>query len=129
MKKYTVTLNEEQLMLISNCLEDLHRFACGDTRLGNTSLVLNQSSKVCDRLSDLHDTVTPELDRGQSYDWAGNGCKNEGQRKFIAQTYYLYREMLHQVALANKWNNVYSSPTLTCEDSGGEITVTWKEKV
>lgn len=128
MKKYTVTLNEEQLMLIANCLDDLHRFACGDTELMQTSLALDLSNDSRRKLHDLHDIVTPELDSGQSYDWAGNGCKNETQRKFIAQTYYLYREMLHQVALANNWNNVYSSPTLRCEDSGEEIAVTWKEK-
>lgn len=124
MKKYTVTLNEEQLMLIANCLDDLHRFACGDTELMQTSLALNLSNDARRKLHDLHDIITPELDIGQCYDWAGNGCKNEWQRKFIAQTYYLYREMLHQVALVNKWNNVYSSPTLRCEDSGEEIIIT-----
>lgn len=116
-------------MLIANCLDDLHRFACGDTELMQTSLALDLSNDSRRKLHDLHDIVTPELDRGQSYDWAGNGCKNEGQRKFIAQTYYLYREMLHQVALANKWNNVYSSPTLRCEDSTEKIIITLENKL
>ena len=28
MKKYRITLTKEQLMLIANCVEDCHRFAC-----------------------------------------------------------------------------------------------------
>ena len=93
-RKYTITLNEEQLMLVSSCVEDIHRFLCGDY---------------------------------QEYDWAGNGCPDEAQRRMIAQTYYLYREMRHQYTLANNHNNVYTSPTLTCEDSGEPIRITWDE--
>ena len=37
MKKYRITLTEEQLRLIADCVEDCHRFACGQTELWNTT--------------------------------------------------------------------------------------------
>ena len=40
MKKYRITLTEEQLRLIADCAEDCHRFACGQTELWNTTLQL-----------------------------------------------------------------------------------------
>ena len=40
MKKYRITLTEEQLRLIADCVEDCHRFACGQTELWNTTLQL-----------------------------------------------------------------------------------------
>ena len=126
-RKYTITLNEEQLMLVSSCVEDIHRFLCGDTELRNATSVLEKRNEARHRLDDIKPLVTPGLYPGQSYDWAGNGCHDEAQRRMIAQTYYLYREMLHKYMLANNYKNVYSSPTLTCEDSGEPIKITWKE--
>ena len=129
-RKYTITLNEEQLMLVSSCIEDIHRFLCGDTDLSNTVSVLDVKDRhaLQKRLEQLKLLVTPELLLYQEYDWAGNGCPNPAQRKMIAATYYLYREMLHQYTLANNHNNVLTSPTLTCEDSGEPITITFKEE-
>lgn len=129
MRHYTITLNEEQLMLVSSCIEDIHRFLCGDTELCNATAALDVKDRnvLQKRLEQLKPLVTPELLFYQEYDWAGNGCPNEAQRRMIAATYYLYREMLHQYTLANNYNNVYSSPTLTCEDSGEPIKITWEE--
>ncbi len=126
-RKYTITLNEEQLMLVSSCVEDIHRFLCGDTELRNATSVLEKRNEARHRLEWVKPFVTPELKLGRDYDWAGNGCPDEAQRRMIAQTYYLYREMLHKYMLANNYKNVYSSPTLTCEDSGEPIKITWKE--
>ena len=44
--------------------------------------------------------------------------KDEHQRKFIAKTYAIYREILHKVVN----NGVYKYPTLTCEE-GGELPI------
>lgn len=126
-RKYTITLNEEQLMLISNCVEDIHRFLCGQMEMSNTTSVLTRYKPVRDILKDIKPFVAPCLWAGQSYDWSGNGCHNKYQREMIARTYYLYREMLHQYNLANNYQNVYSSPTLRCEDSGEPIKITWEE--
>jgi hypothetical protein len=130
-KKFIVELNEEQLRTIADCVEDVHRFACGQTELHNTV-----SNLPSERWKDLRyhlrlaeQLVNPDLFPGQSYDWAGNGCKHRAQRDFIASTYYLYREIRHQLALANqnpqrpRWN-IYVSPTLTCEESGPAIRIT-----
>ena len=116
MKKYRITLTEEQLMLIANCVEDCHRFACGQTELWHTTSAFNikQWDELRDLLQNLQPLVTPELDRGASYDWAGNGCKDKFQRKFIAQTYAIYREILHKVVN----NGVYAHSTLRCEEGG-----------
>lgn len=120
MKKYRITLTEEQLMLVSKCVEDCHRFACGQTELWNTTSAFNikEWNELRSRLQYLQPLVTPELGRGASYDLAGNGCKDMFQRKFIAQTYAIYREILHKVVN----NGVYAYPTLRCEE-GGELPI------
>ena len=35
-RKYTITLSEKQMMIIANCVEDIHRFLAGQTELANT---------------------------------------------------------------------------------------------
>ena len=128
MRKYTITLNEEQMLLIIKCVEDISRFLGGDTRLQHSTDALDNWRELQDHLRDLHPLVTPELDWSANYGWSGGGCPNEHHRKLIAQTYYLYREMLHQYNLANNIHNVYSSPTLRCADSGEPIKITWEDK-
>lgn len=126
MRKYTITLTEHQMMLIANCVEDISRFLAWRTELWNTTSVLDNSRDVRYRMAEMAKVVTPELDRGMNYDWTGNNCPNEHQKKMIAQTYYLYREMQHQYTLANGHKDVYSSETLRCEESGEPIKITWK---
>lgn len=116
MKKYQVTLTKEQLMLIAQCVEDCHRFACGQTELWNTTSQFNIKdwNELRTRLQNLKSFVTPELE----YSWDGYGCEDDHQRKFIAKTYAIYREILHKVVN----DGVYTSPTLTCEE-GGELPI------
>ena len=116
MKKYQVTLTEEQLILIAKCVEDCHRFVCGQTGLDNTIDVLCGPHKfmIKERLKLLSKFVNPDLLPNQSYDWAGSGCKDEQQRSFIAKTYAIYREILHKVVN----DGVYKSSTLTCKVDG-----------
>ena len=107
-------------MLIDGCVEDCHRFACGQTELWHTSSQFDSKNRaeLRTQLQNLQSLVTPELGRGASYDWAGNGCEDLFQRKFIAKTYAIYREILHKVVN----NGVYASPTLRC-DEGGELPI------
>ena len=107
-------------MLIANCVEDCHRFACGQTELWHTSSQFDSKNraKLRTQLQNLQPLITPGLAFGSSYDWAGNGCENVFQRKFIAQTYAIYREILHKVVN----NGVYAYPTLRCEE-GGELPI------
>ena len=126
-RKYTITLTEHQMMLIANCVEDIHRFLAGQTELANATSLLDNHREVTDSLRRLQPLVTPELPMGASYGWSGGTCPNEHQRRMIAETYYLYREMLHQYTLTNGHKNVYSSETLRCEESGEPIMITWKD--
>lgn len=84
--------------------------------------------ELSEELGKLQPLVTPHLVHGASYGWNGGSCPNEEQRNFLAETYYLYREIYHQLTLeaANHkdmgWN-VYIGETLTCRDSGEPIKV------
>lgn len=127
-KKWRIELTEHQLRLIANCVEDCHRFIGGQMELSNSTACLKHGRHLGEELSTLQAFVTPELERGASYGWNGGSCPNDNQRKFIAETYYLYREIYHQLTLeAAKhkdmdWN-VYLGETLTCNESGEPIKV------
>ena len=127
-KKWRIELNEHQLRLIANCVEDYHRFVGGQMELSNSTSCLTHHLELSEELGKLQALVTPRLGRGASYGWNGGSCPNEDQRKFRAETYYLYREIYHQLTLEDakhqdmSWN-VYSGETLTCNDSGETIKV------
>lgn len=125
MKKFRVTLNEHQLRLISQCVEDLHRFYGGQMELWNTAPMLDHENfmKLRDKLNELKPLVTPQLGRNACYGWDGSTCPNKHQRKFLAETYYIYREILHILMVSNGIENVYSSPTLYCNESGELIKI------
>ena len=127
-KKWRIELTEHQLRLIANCVEDCHRFIGGQMELSNSTACLKHGRHLGEELRTLQAFVTPLLERGASYGWDGGSCPDKNQRKFIAETYYLYREIYHQLTLeAAKhkdmgWN-VYLGETLTCNESGEPIKV------
>ena len=127
-KKWRIELTEHQLKLIANCVEDCHRFIGGQMELSNSTACLEHCHELWEKLNELQPIITPELGRGASYGWDGGTCPNDNQRKFLAETYYLYREIYHQMTLeAAKhkdmgWN-VYLGETLTCSESGEPIIV------
>lgn len=126
--KWKIELTEHQLMLMARCVEDCHRFMAGQTELFNSTCCLKRYRQLQENLRELQPLITPELSYGASYGWTGGSCPDENQRKFIAETYYLYREIYHQVTLDTSkkvdmsWN-VYYGDTLTCKDSGEPIKV------
>lgn len=120
--KYKVTLTENQLRLIADCVEDCSRFASGQMELHHTTSLSGHYNELVDELEKLQPYMTPGLSRGASYDWAGSHCPDEGQRRFIAMTYAIYREIRHQLTVDNGINNVYTSSTLTCAN-GGELPI------
>lgn len=126
--KWRIELNEHQLRLIANCIEDCHRFICGQTELSNSTACLEHYKALSEELNRLQPLVTPLLGRGALYGWDGGHCTNKYQRRFIAETYYLYREIYHQMTLEESkhkdisWN-VYLGDTLTCGESGEPIKV------
>ena len=96
--------------------------------LSNSTACLKHCRHLSEELSTLQAFVTPLLERGASYGWNGGSCPDKNQRKFIAETYYLYREIYHKLTLeAAKhkdmdWN-VYLGETLTCSESGEPIKI------
>ena len=127
-KKWRIELTEHQLRLIANCVEDCHRFIGGQMELSNSTACLKHYRHLSEELGTLQAFVTPELGRGASYGWDGGFCPDDNQRKFIAETYYLYREIYHQLTLEaakhkDMGYNVYLGETLTCNESGEPIKV------
>ena len=126
--KWRIELTEHQLRLMAQCIEDCHRFIAGQTELINSTACLKHYRELSEELVKLQPLVTPLLGRGASYGWNGGACPNDNQRKFLAETYYLYREIYHQVTLDDAkhrymdWN-VYLGETLTCDESGEPIKV------
>ena len=128
-KKWRIELTEHQLRLIANCVEDCHRFIGGQMELSNSRACCPKHYlELSEELDKLQPLVTPELERGASYGWDGGSCPDKHQRKFIAETYYLYREIYHQLTLdaakhKDMGYNVYLGETLTCSESGEPIKV------
>lgn len=127
-KKWRIELTEHQLRLIANCVEDCHRFIGGQMELSNSTACLKHCRHLGEELSTLQAFVTPLLERGASYGWNGGSCPDKNQRKFLAETYYLYREIYHKLTIEEaKHNdigwNVYLGETLTCDESGEPIKV------
>lgn len=120
--RYTIEVSESQLLLIANCVEDCHRFLGGQTELFNTCACLEHYRKLRVKLEDLKPLVTPELPLHSYYGWDGGTCPNKAQRIRMAKTYAIYREIYHQLNIINNIDNVYTSPTLTC-DEGGELPI------
>lgn len=120
MKKYKIELSEEQIRLISFCLEDLSRFASGQCELRYTleemlkGLPFDEQMKKRDEveklLKQIKRILLPELQFNESKGYNGS--------EFIGNTYQIYRSILHQLAIDNKWNNTYSSPTLSSGNMG-----------
>lgn len=127
-RKYKIELTEHQLMLMAQCVEDCHRFIAGQMELDNSTSILKSYCELKDKLRELQPLVTPLLEQNASYGWSGGGCPDDNQRRFIAETYYLYREIYHKVTVErNKTEdlgfNVYLGETLRCEESGEPIKI------
>ena len=126
-KKFRITVSESQLRMIAACVEDCSRFMSGQTELSNCTSMLDYMREVQDALKEAYPYVVPELRQkygfGAYYPWSGGSCPNEHQRKFIAASYYLYREIRHFDAVRRNVDTVYRSETLRCEDSGMPIII------
>lgn len=126
-KKFRITVSESQLWMIADCVEDIHRFMAGQTELYNCTSMLDDMHEVHDVLKEAYPYVVPALllkhGRGAGYPWSGGSCPNEFQRRFIASSYYLYREIRHFDAVRRGVDNVYRGSTLRCEDSGMPIVI------
>jgi hypothetical protein len=130
--RYRIEMTQSQLALIARCIEDVSRFMTGQMELFNSTVLLEHNREVQELLKMCYPCVVPELYKeyggyGASHGWNGSSCPNDAQRKFIAQTYYIYREIYHQLEITREpksyyWS-VYRGETLRCEDSGEPIKI------
>ena len=130
-KRYRIELSEEQLILIAHAVEDWHRFIAGQCDLHHAVSCCYSTPERMRKLQEIlngeiHPLVAPELPQNATYGWSGSGCPNRTQRRAIAMSYGIYREILHFLTINDKdhtdWS-CYDSETLTCEDTGGLIKI------
>ena len=115
-------------MLISQCVEDISRFAAGDMDLQHTtdtliddmdrteslgirSFIVNNSRAIRRRLF-------PDLEDFEHIGYDGGSKDKINRKRLIGNTYQIYRSILHQLAIDENWNNVYSDITLPSGDMG-----------
>jgi len=120
MKKYIIELSEEQMRLIANCLEDVSRFASGQWEFRYTieemlkglpfDEQMNKRNEVEELMKQSKRILLPEL--------PDNASKGYNGTEFIGNTYQIYRTILHQIAVDNNWDNVYSSSALPSGNLG-----------
>jgi len=120
MKKYRIELTEDQMLLVSNCLEDASRFAAGDCRMNHTiqnmgngvlgSEWVQRKNNAEALLKEVKRVLLPELVTNENLSYNGTD--------FIGNVYQIFRTILHQLAKDNDWNNVYSSPPLPSGNMG-----------
>lgn len=126
-RKWQITLTEEQMCVLMDAVEDWHRFICGECSMSNaTSYIGNTAMHKTREILDkqVKPAMFPELYLNQSYKWCG-GQTNQHMSKDAAISYMIYREIRHQLTLADKQKHysVYESETLTCEEQGPMIKV------
>jgi hypothetical protein len=102
-EKYTIELSEEQMRLISFCLEDLSRFASGQSELRYIieemlsgfpfDEQMKKRNEVENLLKQIKRILLPELHDNSSKGYNGS--------EFIGNTYQIYRTILHQLAIDN----------------------------
>ena len=128
MKKYTITLTEEQMRLIAEGMEDYHRFLAGECRMANAIGYVPLAGMHTHRDEmerHAHALMAFGLPLGGSYKWDGGSCPNKLQHKAIAMSYMIYREIFHHFAMQRpkmSWN-ILQAPTLTCEEQGPLIKI------
>lgn len=124
---WQITLTEEQMCVLMSAVEDWHRFICGECSMNYaTSYIDNPAMhKARDILNNqVKPAMFPELYLGQCYKWCG-GQPNPHMSKDAAISYMIYREIRHQLTLADKPKHysVYEGETLRCGEQGQMIKV------
>ena len=127
-KRYRITMTESQLRMMADAVEDWHRFLAGQCEMANATSFIEDIHEARKNLNDfVRPYIVPELKyNGASYGWNGGNCPNKYQRKAIAMSYMIYREVIHYLTTHNgkdmSWN-CYNSDTLTCEEQGPLIKI------
>jgi hypothetical protein len=120
MKKYKIELSEEQMKLISDCLEDVSRFASGQWEMRYTIEEMLRGLPFGEQMKRRNEveSLLKQVKRVLLPDYPDNSSKGYNGSEFIGNTYQIYRSILHQLAIDNNWNNVYSSSALPSGNLG-----------
>ena len=117
---YRIELSEEQMKLISDCLEDISRFASGQYELENTinqmakELPIHREDFIISKAKRHLLNAKKELFKELS----AIGYKSYNSTAFIGNTYAVYRSIKYQLNKDNGISNVYSSPSLPSGNLG-----------
>lgn len=123
---YQIIVNRRQLELIARCLEDISRLAAGQPELHHTieSLLANHDDS-CEKRDEIEahllaikKIIYPELSDHASYGYDGGDQRDPIRKNLIGNTYQIYREILHFLAVKDRQNNVYNSVTLPSGNLG-----------
>ena len=127
MKKYVIEFTEKQLNVAINAIEDISRYAAGDTELWSTNSTLlfpdpdmSRTKRVKELLAQVARIIYPDLPPHSNYGYTGAGAPSEYQTALIRDTYQVYRTLRHYMTVANGIDNVYSSRTLPVAGSVGQ---------
>jgi hypothetical protein len=120
MKKYRIELSEEQMRLVSFCLEDVSRFASGQWELRYTIEEMLRELPFDEQMKRRKEVevLLKQAKRVLLPEYPDNASKGYDGSEFIGNTYQIYRTILHQLAKDNDWNNVYSSSALPSGNLG-----------
>jgi hypothetical protein len=108
------------MRLISNCLEDVSRFASGQWEMRYTIEEMLRGLPFGEQMKrrDEVENCLKQAKRVLLPDYPDNASKSYNGSEFIGNTYQIYRSILHQLAKDNDWNNVYSSSALPSGNLG-----------
>ncbi len=113
-KRYTIELSEEQMRLISDCMDDVSRFAAGQWQLRSTIEEMLRGLPFEEQMKRRNEAeeLLRQAKRVLLPDFVDNQSFGYNSTEFIGNTYQITRTILYQLAKDNDWDNVYSSPAL-----------------
>jgi hypothetical protein len=119
-KKYTIELSEEQMRLISDCMDDVSRFAAGQWQLRSTIEEMLRGLPFDEQMKRRNEAeeLLRQAKRVLLPDFVDNESFGYNSTEFIGNTYQITRTILYQLAKDNDWDNVYSYPALASGTMG-----------
>jgi len=113
-KRYTIELSEEQMRLISDCMDDVSRFAAGQWQLRSTIEEMLRGLPFEEQMKRRNEAeeLLRQAKRVLLPDFVDNESFGYNSTEFIGNCYQITRTILYQLAKDNGWDNVYSSPAL-----------------
>ena len=113
-KRYTIELSEEQMRLISDCMDDVSRFAAGQWQLRSTIEEMLRGLPFDEQMKRRNEAeeLLRQAKRVLLPDFVDNESFGYNSTEFIGNTYQITRTILYQLAKDNDWDNVYSYPAL-----------------